>query len=103
MDNISQSLAELQTTLFDQPEVKQFFALRKAIEEDAGLMESNALMRKHQKAMAVSLGDDKAYHREKALFEKYANEYNNHPLVVNYETVKAIVNDLLIQLKTIIE
>lgn len=103
MNDFEKALEELHEALFDTPEVQQFFALRQVIESDQELMAANAAMRAHQKAMAKHQNNDEIYFREKALYEKYSVIYNKHPLVVNYEALRGTVNDLLKQIKTIVE
>lgn len=103
MNDFDQALEELRDALFNTPEVQQFFALRQAIESDKELMAANAQMRAHQKAMAKHQNNDEIYFREKALYEQYSALYNKHPLVVNYEALRGVVNDLLKQIKMIVE
>ncbi len=103
MSDFTEKLDHLKTSLFEREEVVQYFALKAAIEADASLMEANASMRYHQKEMAKHMDDPVIYKQEKALFEKYSTEYQNHPLVVNYEQAKNAVHALLRQIKDILE
>lgn len=103
MSEFNEKLEELRASLFEQEEVKAYFALKQAIESDVSLMKANELMRFHQKEMAKNLHRPDVYAKEKALFETYSKEYQNHPLVVNYEASKAAVYALLKQIKDILE
>ncbi len=103
MSEFTERLDQLKTSLFEREEVRQYFALKAAIESDPILMEANANMRFHQKEMAKHMGNLEIYTKEKALFEHFSSVYQNHPLVVNYEQAKNAVHDLLRQLKDILE
>lgn len=103
MTDFIEKLTQLREALFDQEEVKRYFALKRAIEADTELMQTNELLRFHQKEMSKNLHDAAKYASEKALFEQYSKAYQNHPLVVNYEACKIEVYALLSQLKNILQ
>lgn len=101
--SLEMKLTELKELLFSQPEIKEYFRLRKALEKDRELMEIEAQIRFHQREMSENIANDEKYFQEKGIYETLKKEYDSHPIVANYEAIKIIVYDMLQQIKDIIE
>ena len=103
MNNFESQLEKLKSKLFDQEIVKTYFLLKEQIEHNEELNNLRDKIRTHAQEMTKNMDNDEIYFKNKELYEKYLNEYNSHPLVVDYNVVIEEVNNLLKQLKNIIE
>ena len=93
--NVEEALKTLSNSLFEMDEVKHYFALKQAILDDKELLEINEKMRKHQKLMVESINDPESHKKEKELYFEYKNQYENHPLVINFNVMQEEVSYLL--------
>jgi cell fate (sporulation/competence/biofilm development) regulator YmcA (YheA/YmcA/DUF963 family) len=103
MSDFEQQLQSLKKELFDMPLVNDFFRLRDAILADEALMTLEHGFQHHQKLMAKCINDDEKYRFHKTEYEKQKEAFDTHPLVINYLTVKAELEALLLQMKSILE
>lgn len=103
MNNLESQLEKLKDTLFNQECVKTYFSLKSQIEQNAELNELREKIKFHAQEMTKNMENDEIYFKNKELYEKVLNEYNEHPLIADYNVVFEEVNSLLKQLKNIIE
>ncbi|MCH5171329.1 MAG: YlbF family regulator [Erysipelotrichales bacterium] len=103
MSNFDSQLEKLKDKLFDQESVKTYFSLKSQIEQSTELNELRNKIRYYAQEMTKNMDDDETYFKNKELYERVLSEYNEHPLVVDYNVVAEEVNNLLKQLKNIIE
>ena len=103
MSNFDSQLEKLKDKLFDQESVKTYFSLKSQIEQSAELNELRNKIRYYAQEMTKNMDDDETYFKNKELYEQVLSEYNENPLVVDYNVVSDEVNNLLKQLKNIIE
>ena len=103
MNNFEAQLEKVKNLLFNQECVKTYFSLKEQIEQSIELNELREKIRFHAQEMTKNMSDDEIYFKNKSIYEKALNEYNSHPLVVDYNAVAEEVNNLLKQLKNIIE
>ena len=101
-NEINEKLEELLKALYENEIVKNYFKYKDAIKDDKSLLEVNEQMRKHQKLMVESINEPETHKQEKDLYLKFKNEYESHPLVVNYEYYKEETYNLLKQISNIL-
>ena len=83
----------------DVKEVKQYLLLKKQIENSSEIKSLQDKVKYSQKDMALSLGTPK-YEENKKKYLEAKEELENHPLIVNFNSIQEEVNYLLEELKT---
>lgn len=85
-------------------EVKQFLILKKKIEEDAFINQLLAKIKQTQKLMNTSLKNNKIkeYNNYKKELEILKIEFNENPLIQNYYNYQQDVNNILLEIASII-
>lgn len=81
------------------PEVKQFLLIKKEIEVSEEFKKLKEGLKSSQKKMALSVGT-KDYDENKKAYLLCKEEYDNNPLVVNYNALQEEVSYLLEELKS---
>lgn len=79
-------------------EVKQFLLIKEEISHSEELTLLKEKLKLSQKDMALSIGK-KDYNEKKDNYFQTKKEYENHPLIVNYNVLLDEVNYLLTELK----
>ncbi len=79
-------------------EVKQYLLLKKQIEDSLEIKSLQDKVKYSQKDMALSLGTSK-YEENKKKYLDAKEELDNHPLIVNFNSIQEEVNYLLEELK----
>ena len=103
MNNVEELLKEVKEQLSNEECVKEYFRLKKIIEEDEELKELDKSIRFHQNEMCKHQNEDEIYFKEKALYEELLAKLEAHPIYANFNEVKKEVNALLIDIKNILE
>jgi cell fate (sporulation/competence/biofilm development) regulator YmcA (YheA/YmcA/DUF963 family) len=103
MTELDNKTKALQDALLALPEVQAFFSLRDQIAADPFLMDAQEQAKDHQKKMMKTLNDASLYAHHKQTYEFHLAQFNDHPLVQNYEAIKAELKPLLDQLQAILE
>jgi cell fate (sporulation/competence/biofilm development) regulator YlbF (YheA/YmcA/DUF963 family) len=103
MNEVEIALSLLSNKLKEQPEVILFFGLKKQIEKNEDLQKLSIELKATQKDMTKAVNNDAKYFRLKKNYELLLQEYDNHPLVVNFRTNYEQLVSLLEQLQKIIE
>ena len=98
MDNLDNALFSLKEELYSLPLIKEFLKIKQEINDNERLsnLDKNIKRLQHQSYK----NNDKAA-KEKYL--KLKEEFDNDPLVVNYQILYEEVNDLLKEIKQILE
>lgn len=103
MTELALKTAALKEAILALPEVKRFFLLRDQIAADSYLMEQQEQAKDHQKKMMKTIHEAELYQHHKTQYEHYLSLFENHPLVQNYEAIKAEIKPLLDELQAILE
>jgi cell fate (sporulation/competence/biofilm development) regulator YlbF (YheA/YmcA/DUF963 family) len=103
MTELDDKTKALQDALLALPEVQAFFSLRDQIAADPFLMAMQEQAKDHQKKMMKTLTDSSLYQYHKQAYEDHLKQFNEHPLVQNYDEIKAELKPLLDQLQAILE
>lgn len=103
MTELEKKTNALREALLALPEVQRFFSLREQIAQDPFLMEQQEKAKEHQKYMMKTLHEKALYQAHKQAYEDHLAQFNAHPLVQNYDLIKAEIKPLLDQLQAIIE
>lgn len=103
MNDFENSLCKCRFELFNIPTVNEYLTLKKAILQDKYLIDINKKMRIHQKKMVESIQDEKLYSLKKKEYEQFREMFYASPLVINYQNVKRDIEQLLMEMKRIIE
>ena len=53
--------------------------------------------------MSTNINNDEIYFKEKEIYESKLNQYNNHPLIINFNNTKDEVASLLQQIEQILQ
>jgi cell fate (sporulation/competence/biofilm development) regulator YmcA (YheA/YmcA/DUF963 family) len=103
MNPISKTIDSLSDAFFELPLVRDYFKVIDLINADKNLLALSDEVKHLQKKMTLSMGRPNEHERYKSDYEAKLNAYNSHPYIVNYTYLKNEVEDLLTQMKTIIE
>lgn len=103
MNSFEEELTLLKEKLFNEDCVKTYFSLKEQIEKSVELNDLRAKISFHAQTMTKNMDNDELYFKHKEAYEQVLKEYNSHPLIVDYNQVSEEVNELLVQLKNIIE
>ena len=101
--NVNEALFELKEQLINEPIVKEYFRLLSLIENDEQLSILDKEIKIHQKLMSTNMNNDEIYFKEKEIYESKLNQYNTHPLIINFNNTKDEVASLLQQLEQILQ
>lgn len=93
-DHIDQFIEDL----VNQKDVKQYLDLKTAIDNSEEIMELKNQVIKAKKALALSFGTND-YDNRKKEFENIKYQYDNHPLIVNFNVAKGEIEYLLETIK----
>lgn len=98
MPNLDNALFSLKEELYSLPLIKEFLKIKQEINDNERLshLDKNIKRLQHQ----ICKNNDKAA-KEKYL--KLKEEFDNDPLVVNYQILYEEVNNLLKEIKQILE
>ena len=102
MNDIDTLLKEAKNTLYDNEIVKEFFRIKKIIENDEEISTLRKEMILHEKNMTFNMNNDDVYFKEKNLYEETKSRLDNHPLIIDYEMISNEVYDLLLEVKQIL-
>ena len=91
MNKIDQELSKLKEKLFNEPIVKEYFLIKETIENDKNLT--------FLKNEMIRLTKENKHIEAKAL----KGQYDNHPLVNNFNAIKEDVKNLLNEIKETLE
>lgn len=91
MNDINACILKLKEAIHNDPLVKEFLKVKEAINSDLTL--------KNMQNTIISLAKSNKTKEMKQLKE----EYDNHPLIANYNYLKDEINTLLSEIKDIIE
>ena len=83
-------------------EVKQFLLIKKQLEESNEIKQLQTDLKAAQKRLALSLHKPE-YEDNKKEYFRLKNEFDNHPLVTNYNILKEEVDYLVNELKKNLE
>lgn len=101
-NDIEELLNKLDESINNCEEVKMFFKVKKALQENTQLMELEQSIRIHQKKMVESIANKEEYDKERNIYNSLKKEYDSNILVIEYESIKSDVYDLLKQVSSII-
>ncbi len=103
MRDIELRLEDLKTAMMNDEVFKEYLRLKKLMDNNQELIALAAKIREHQKNMTQNMDNDEIYFKEKEIYEDLLKNYESHPLVSNYETVKKEAFEILNNVKDIIE
>jgi len=95
MDNIEEKLGLLKREIMDRPCVKEYLQLRAQIEQNEELSSLRDEIRSAQRQLSLSMGDAAKHAANKGKYIQLQAKYDNHPLIVNFASVKEDVDELL--------
>ena len=100
---IQERLDEFINSFLEEREVKQFLLLKDELSKSKEIEMLKEEVKTSQKEMALSMGTN-LYQKKKDYYLAKKREYENHPLVVNYNTLKEevdyLINELVDKIKT---
>ena len=98
MDNLDNALFSLKEELYSLPLIKEFLKIKQEINDNERLsnLDKNIKRLQHQSCK----NNDKT---AKETYLKLKEEFDNDPLVVNYQILYEEVNNLLKEIKQILE
>ena len=103
MDKFEAKLEECRKLLFDEPVVQEYFRLKKIVDADEELHKLDKEIHQHQKRMCVHKNEPDIYESEKHLYETKLAQFQENPLVQNFEQVREEVFSLLNEIKEVLE
>lgn len=91
MNNVETNIALLKEKLFNEPIIKQYFSLKESIENDISLNELKREIIRYTKENKINEAN------------VLKAQYDNHPIVANFNIVKEEVVNLLKEIKEVLE
>ena len=102
MNRIDELLSSIKEELLSQNCVKEYFYYKKIVDNDSYIKELDENIRKHQKLMCQNKDNDEIYFREKEIYEKLRKEFDENPILINYQIAKDEVFSLLVDIKNLL-
>lgn len=103
MNEINEALTLLKNTLDEDPLIKEYFLAKELVFNDHFLLKSEELLKELQKEITKNVLDSVKHQELTLKYQKLKEEYDSHPYVINYNSLLSDVNELLQELKAIIE
>lgn len=103
MDQIKAKIEQLSHEFFSLELVTEYFNLVDLINANEELLALSDEVKKLQRMMTLHISKKDKHEQYKKEYEMKLNEYNSHPYIVNYQYLKNEVEDLLNQIKKIVE
>lgn len=91
-DDVKNKIIRVKDYLYSLPLIKEYFELKSCISQNEELIQISSCIKKY-------CHDSE----NKKLYHEYKTKYEEHPLIINFNIVKDEVEDLLIQVKSLIE
>ena len=102
MNNIDELLSSLKEELYNEECVKEYFYYKQIIEKDPSIKELDEQVRFHQKEMCRNKDNDEVYFKEKAIYEDLKKQFDNNPILINYQIARDEVFSLLVDIKKLL-
>ena len=95
MNEIDKLLKEVEDKINNEECVKEYFRLKKLIDEDEELKALDKDIRFHQKEMCKHENEDEIYFKEKKLYEEGVAKLEANPIYANFVEIRKDVHALL--------
>jgi cell fate (sporulation/competence/biofilm development) regulator YmcA (YheA/YmcA/DUF963 family) len=95
MNEVETALADLQEELQNSELVKEYFRLRKIIEENEEIRLLKQKINKAQVKLSLTMSDQSAHAKNKQEYEELVHDYESHPLINNFSLLQSEVRELL--------
>lgn len=99
MSSFEEALYNLKNSLFEEDCVKQYFYYKNILEKNKDLKLLDEELKLHQKTMCKNKNNEQIYIKEKEQYNTLKNEFENNPVLVNYQNFKEEVFSLLVDIK----
>lgn len=99
MNDIDLPLKEVHDEIFNNGIVKEYFRLKKQIEDDKELFELEKQVRFHQRNLCKLSPSDAEFEEEKKIYDELSSKLNSHPIYTNFLLIKNEINELLIDIR----
>ncbi len=103
MNEINEALSRLKTTLYEDELIKEYFRVKDLVFNDPYLLKLEETLKELQKEITKNVLNEVKHKELTKEYQKCKEDYDSHPYVVNYNSLLSDVNELLQQLKSIIE
>ena len=100
---IENQVQKVKNLLLEEPLVKEYLSLKEQLKNDTYIKELNEKINNAKKNMVKNSSDKVLFEQYKAEYESLENEYNNYPLIVNYNSTSEELGDILVKIKEILE
>ena len=102
MNNIDELISSIKENLLNEECVKEYFYYKKIVENDTSIKELDEQVRFHQKEMCRNKDNDEIYFKEKSIYEDLKKQFDNNPVLINYQIAKEEVFALLVDIKKLL-
>lgn len=102
MNRIDELLCSLKEELNNEECVKEYFYYKNLVENDPLIKELDEQVRFHQKEMCKNKNDDEIYFKEKEIYEELKKQFDNNPILINYQIARDEVFSLLVDIKKLL-
>lgn len=103
MNKVDKALEELLAALYKDPLIIDFQNAKSLVENDPFVKETEEKLKKLQQQMTQNVMNKELHHSLKVEYDGLKKDFDEHPYVLNYNSLLNEVNELLLNLKTIIE
>lgn len=103
MTNFDEELEKLQKQLFDDPTIKEYFQIKAEIANNKSISILQNDIITYAKEMTRNVNNDDKYFENKNKYEESLKLYNSNPLVINLHEISKSVENILLELKKILE
>lgn len=103
MNKVDKALEELIQNLNNEPVIIEFVKARDLVSSDVFVIETEKKLKELQQLITRNAMDKKLYETYKAEYDLRKEQFDEHPYVLNYNSLLNEVNELLLNIKSIIE
>lgn len=103
MTKVEQALKSLKEEIFENPLVKEYFRVREVVAKDETLNQLKKRISDAQVNLSLSMAEQEKHQTNKVIYEQLLNDYDTHPLIVNFTQLQAEVHTLLKEIVDLLE
>lgn len=102
-NKFNKTLKSLKEVLHDHPLVVEYLRYKDLVTNSREINDLEQRIKILQQLMTQNISDEALHHQYKTEYLDLKAKYDNHPYIINYNNLVTQLNDLLTELKTILD
>lgn len=102
-NKFNEALEALKQELHRHPLVTEYLRYKELVTNSVEINELESSIKKLQQLMTQNISDETLHAEYKRQYLNLKAKYDNHPYIINYNNLVTQLNDLLTELKTILD